>query len=352
MKIFISYSKTKEAVDTLRDDLQQMGHEAWYDEDLAHMGGQSWWGEILERIRACQLFVFAVSPQALASEACERELQYAADLNKPILPVIVAAGVDMELTPTVLQQIQGVQYSKPDKTSFVALLQSINGIQPAEAWNDPKTPIPPDIPFSPLALARDKIMQDTLTSDEQVILFHELKELAQRAGYSERARKLLRELQNHRDLRASVYRDIEDFLSGVATMGDTMQSIPVTVNAKPSQPDIEEDQRIASSIANTTVTDTATLYVEAFRGFTGATNRFRILLDDDVIGGVNMLNDLSTTIDAGQHTIKCIALDIIVKVGESNSITFNAVSGQRYGFRIRYTGNVINRQLTIEAIDD
>ncbi len=92
VNIFISYSRKSEtAVRALADDIEALGHEVWFDQDVS--GGQAWWDQILASIRTCDVFVFALAPDSLNSKACEREYSYAADLGKPILPVLVADGV-------------------------------------------------------------------------------------------------------------------------------------------------------------------------------------------------------------------------------------------------------------------
>ena len=48
--IFLSYNRKSEAVvRTLADDIEALGHNAWFDQDLS--GGQAWWEQILENVR-------------------------------------------------------------------------------------------------------------------------------------------------------------------------------------------------------------------------------------------------------------------------------------------------------------
>ncbi len=114
-KIFISYDReSKPLVETLENDIEGLGHEVWFDHELT--GGQSWWNQILEQIRECDVFVFALAPRALESVACTREYNYAAELGKPILPVLVAEDVSINLLPTALLAIQYVDYR--NRTSY------------------------------------------------------------------------------------------------------------------------------------------------------------------------------------------------------------------------------------------
>ena len=98
MKIFMSYSsKNRPVVATLAQDLQAQGYQVWFDREVP--GGQSWWDTILGQIRACDLFLFALTPLSLDSKPCKLEYGYANDLGKIILPVLLEDGVSVNLLP-------------------------------------------------------------------------------------------------------------------------------------------------------------------------------------------------------------------------------------------------------------
>jgi hypothetical protein len=104
MKVFISYaSKDRALVTDLVEDLALLGHEVWFDQELS--GGHLWWDRIIQALQACDLFVFALTPQALESHPCTLEYEYAAELNKRILPILLET-VNTALLPTPLAQIQ------------------------------------------------------------------------------------------------------------------------------------------------------------------------------------------------------------------------------------------------------
>ena len=99
--IFLSYAReTKSAAKTLAEDIERLGYATWFDQDLK--GGRAWWDQILTQIRDCELFVLALSPGSLDSEACGRECGYAEALGKPILPIMLADGVGI-LPPRLLK---------------------------------------------------------------------------------------------------------------------------------------------------------------------------------------------------------------------------------------------------------
>jgi hypothetical protein len=113
--IFVSYSRESEAaVRALAQDVEALEHTVWFDRDLS--GGKVWWEQILAEIRDCQVFMMALSPDSLRSVACSSEYNYASELGKPILPILIADGVSPNLLPPKLSQIQFVDYRKPDQT--------------------------------------------------------------------------------------------------------------------------------------------------------------------------------------------------------------------------------------------
>jgi hypothetical protein len=89
MKVFVSYPNHNDvAVRSLADDLERARQQAWLDQDLG--GGNAWWAQILEQIRACTVFVFALSNNSLYPAPCRAELEYATALGVPILPVQIS----------------------------------------------------------------------------------------------------------------------------------------------------------------------------------------------------------------------------------------------------------------------
>ena len=138
--IFVSYNRQSEAiVKTLAEDLEALAHTVWFDQELS--GGQVWWDQILGEVRDCDVFVFALAPEALDSMACKLEYGYAADLGKPILPVLVAEGVAMNLLPPALSQLQIVDYQKQDRDAALSLARAFTAVPP--------TPSLSPIPYRP-----------------------------------------------------------------------------------------------------------------------------------------------------------------------------------------------------------
>lgn len=223
MFIFISYRKTDRfRVEQLGADLSEMGHEVWFDKELT--GGHEWWASILDNIRRCDLFVFALTQDALDSEACQQEYRYAASLHKRILPVKLAE-VNTNLLPPELAKIQWVDYQRRGTEAVLRLSRAMSNLPPTHPMPDPMPPAPPE-PMSELGLLNVQVSQPTLTSDEQRILVSKLKGHLNKAGTSQDARILLNRLRRHPDLILQVAEEIDQL---------TMPPRPV-VSAPPPAP--------------------------------------------------------------------------------------------------------------------
>lgn len=86
MKIFISYAHddTTSVIEVARAlDI----HEVWFDHRLSV--GKEWWAEIERQISACHCFLLLMSPRSMASEYCQKEIEVALRLSKPIAPVMI-----------------------------------------------------------------------------------------------------------------------------------------------------------------------------------------------------------------------------------------------------------------------
>lgn len=85
---FVSYSRTDmEFCDRVRQSLQQIGCEAWYDNKVRK--GTQWWDDILDHIEDSDVFVRLLSPMSIESPSCISEYDYAQQLGKPIVRVQV-----------------------------------------------------------------------------------------------------------------------------------------------------------------------------------------------------------------------------------------------------------------------
>jgi hypothetical protein len=218
-KVFVSYSRTNlDVVTQLIQDLQAVGVQAWHDQTLT--GGQRWWDNILANIRECDIFVFALSPESWASEACRSELAYVQQLSKSVLPVLVADGINLNLLPPPLNEIQVTDYRRCDKEAAFALVKSINTAPSSPALPD-SLPTPPPVPVSYLSNLKERIDSTApLSSQEQIGLIFEL-EGGMRDGRSPaELRDLLLSLRRRDDLLAKVATRIDEALAALEDTRD------------------------------------------------------------------------------------------------------------------------------------
>ena len=86
--VFISYSRRdEEFVERLRETLADNGKDVWVDrEDIGP--AVEWRREIELGIEGADIFTFVITPDALRSEPCRRELEHAVSTQKRIVPLL------------------------------------------------------------------------------------------------------------------------------------------------------------------------------------------------------------------------------------------------------------------------
>lgn len=212
-KIFVSYSRSSEhAARAIIADLDLLGHTVWFDRDLS--GGQAWWDQILAAIRDASLLIVVTDPQSLASTACKREWRYAIELGKPVLPVLAADGVSMNLLPPELARLQFVDYRTPDRSSAIALARALGQVSAPAPLPDP-LPTPPEAPVSYLsALAQRAEATGHLDFEAQSALLVDLRGALRDTETRDDARAVLTRLRSRRDLLATIAEQVDELLSG------------------------------------------------------------------------------------------------------------------------------------------
>jgi hypothetical protein len=201
LKIFISYQRdNQDIIENLVALLGRMGHTVWYDQHIT--GGHQWWESILIEIQKCDLFITAVSPTYLDSEACRLEYGYAHDLHKRILPIeIVAVGSYYEL-PTPLQAINIVKLLEITASSETMLIEVFDKL-PKPSAMPKRLPTPPKMPVHPLSLLKDQAEAKNLgDSDAQLLLITKIEEylFSDNANDKILAHKLLVNLKKRKDI--------------------------------------------------------------------------------------------------------------------------------------------------------
>jgi hypothetical protein len=211
-KIFLSYNRQSEShAKSLTSDLEELGHTVWFDKELC--GGQAWWNQILKSIRNCELFVFILDSNSLDSTACKREFGYAADLGKPILPVMVSDEISTNLLPPSLSKIQIVDYRKKNRNEVLRLARSISAIPLSGSLPDP-LPSSPEVPISYLGSLSEKVETSSmLTFEEQSALLIDLKKCMRDPEICSDTKNLIQKFRKRHDLYATIAEDLDELLS-------------------------------------------------------------------------------------------------------------------------------------------
>jgi serine/threonine kinase PknH len=217
MKVFISYSRHDDgAVRSMVGDLQRAGVQVWLDEDLG--GGDAWWTEILNEIRACTVFLFALTENSLYSKPCRAELGYAQALGLPILPVQIGEVSSYRADPIFSRQL--IDYRQPTAATGLALMGALD--VHAAHHNELPEPLPeaPPIPYEYLQRLGASIHDPAvLAPPAQAQMLFELRNALCEEDdptvlYD--IRKLLRTLRRRADVTYPIANEIDTVLSKAA----------------------------------------------------------------------------------------------------------------------------------------
>jgi tetratricopeptide (TPR) repeat protein len=111
-KIFISYSRKDMAfVDQLETFLKERDYEPLIDRTEIY-AFEDWWKRIEGLIGQADTVIFTLSPDAVASPICAKEVAYAASLHKRFAP-IVCRRVDDDAVPEPLRRLNFVFFDNP-----------------------------------------------------------------------------------------------------------------------------------------------------------------------------------------------------------------------------------------------
>jgi tetratricopeptide (TPR) repeat protein len=112
--IFISYSrKDVEFVDRLEPGLIARGFSPKVDRAEIY-ALEDWWKRIEDLIVKADTVVFVLSPDAVSSDICRKEVAFAASLKKRFAPIVCRA-VDMALVPDELARLNFIFFDNNDR---------------------------------------------------------------------------------------------------------------------------------------------------------------------------------------------------------------------------------------------
>jgi hypothetical protein len=228
--LFCSYAgEDREEVRALLDGIRRMGCQLWVSERLT--GGQAWWDEILAELRGCGAMLIAVSPALLDSNASAPQRQYARQVGKPLLPVLIKP-VSAALLPPDLASLQMIDYTVPSTNAALELAEVLLWLPPAAPLPYP-LPDPPPVPISDLANLWDRQQAaETLSLDEQLAVVARLRTAWERPKERDAALALLQELRQRPDLYSAPSREIARLLQD--QIPDSAEQAPPTEPIAPS----------------------------------------------------------------------------------------------------------------------
>jgi plastocyanin len=234
MTVFVSYStRDGDTVKSLTQDLQDADEQVWLDQRLA--GGDTWWRAILEQIRSCDVFAFALSQNSIESKPCQAELQYARALGLPILPVQVGPVDSMQLNP--LATVQTVDYRSPTPRTAMRLIAALHRVRAHRQPLPSPLPDEPDVPFEYLIRLYTSIGgPHYLSPREQAALVAELQVGLREDGQHDAARKdivmLLTKLHDREDANHRTRTDVDAILASIDAESGTHPPIATETAAK------------------------------------------------------------------------------------------------------------------------
>ena len=126
IKVFISYSRIDvEFADQLETALKSRGIDTFIDRTEIY-AFEDWWKRIQVLIEKADTVIFVLSPDAIASDVCQKEVAFSASLNKRFAP-IVYRSVDVEAVPDELSQLNFIFFDDESKfdQSFARLIEAL-----------------------------------------------------------------------------------------------------------------------------------------------------------------------------------------------------------------------------------
>src|SRR5215472_7781435 len=173
MALFISYSsQDRSTVDALTAALRRGQQQVWFDQELG--GGDSWWNKILEQIRACEVFIVALSNNWLLSKPSQAELRYARALNRPILPVRIGDIDSMRVNPLATLQI--IDYQQPTIDAGIQLVTAVHALQSKPVPLPDPLPEEPPVPYGYITRLGNTLAEKELSPQQQLQLLVELRQ--------------------------------------------------------------------------------------------------------------------------------------------------------------------------------
>ena len=115
-KVFVSYSRKDMAfVDRLAAGLEANGVALLIDRTEIY-AFEDWWKRIENLINEADTVIFVLSPEAIGSEVCKKEVDYALSLHKRFAPIVCQPiTAEMKSIPASLADLNFIFFDDPEK---------------------------------------------------------------------------------------------------------------------------------------------------------------------------------------------------------------------------------------------
>ena len=137
-RVFVSYSRrNKTFAERIARDLSDAGLDVWIDFRQIH-AGEKWRDEIFRGLERSEIVVAVLSPDAVASEWVQTEINTAREWKKMILPVMaVEAMQDIQKSSVLnwLLELQFIDFQTRYEEAFPELLAALPGRRRVGAFN-------------------------------------------------------------------------------------------------------------------------------------------------------------------------------------------------------------------------
>lgn len=231
-QVFVSHSRLDhDETEPLLNDLAAIGLDVWADASLA--GGPERWTAILERIRACEVFVYVISANSLASRACRSEFEYAVALERPVLPIALE-DVSVHLLPPDLARLQMVRYDPTDRGCALALSRSVLALDQQHPLPHPLPPEPPPPVIYLSQLSTEVDSAEELTSDQQAAVLEALRTCAATGIPSTDIASVLEMLHSRGDLTVTAANEIDELIGQLEYLDSSAAPAPAAATQPPN----------------------------------------------------------------------------------------------------------------------
>ena len=130
--IFVSYAhKDSAAVFRLVEQLNERGYRIWYDEGIEP--GSEWPEYIANHLLGAEMVLSVLTPSAVNSVNCRREINFALSKNKPVLTIYME---DIELPVGLELQLSSQQsvlyYTYDSEERFLDKIETCQHLRPCK----------------------------------------------------------------------------------------------------------------------------------------------------------------------------------------------------------------------------